>query len=62
MWTVAIHLLAGVLAVVSIWLLIKLRDEVSERTRAEENAEYTRDAQIRVINQLRQESKELGFA
>ena len=59
MWTVAIHLLAGVLAVVSIWLLIKLRDEVSERTRAEENAEYTRDAQIRVINQLRQESKEL---
>ena len=55
MWTIAIHLLAGVLAAVSIWLLIRLRDEVREKIRIEENAEYIRDLQIRAIEQLRQE-------
>lgn len=55
MWTVAIHLLAGVLAAVSIWLLIKIRDGVREKIRIEENAEYIRDLQIRAIDQLRQE-------
>ena len=55
MWSVATYAFLGVLAAVSIWLLIRLREEVSERIRIEENAEYTRDLQIRAIDQLRQE-------
>lgn len=55
MWIVAVYVLTGVLAAVSIWLLVRLRDEVSGRIRLEENAEYIRDLQARAIDQLRQE-------
>ena len=53
MWIVAVYVLTGVLAAVSIWLLVRLRDEVSERISLEENAEYIRDLQARAIDQLR---------
>ena len=55
MWIVAVYVLTGVLAAVSIWLLVRLRDEVSGRISLEENAEYIRDLQARAIDQLRQE-------
>ena len=52
MWAYA---LIGILAIATVWLSIRLHDEVGERIRVEENAEYTRDLQIRAIDQLRQE-------
>lgn len=55
MWTVAVYALIGALATATVWLLMRLRDETSDRVRIEENAEYTRALQIRAINQLRQE-------
>ena len=55
MWSVATYVFLGALVAISIWLSIKLLDEINQRARIEKDTEHDRDLRIRAICQLRQE-------